>query len=80
LSTVTGSGITDVYVEATKTVTVQAVRTNGSLKSTGGDVFYFSIDQSPSMTLMADNSDGTYSADYIISDAGTIDVSVFYVE
>ena len=77
MSIVTGSGITDLFVGTTNTVHVQAVYTNGSNKITGGDVFYLCIDQPPTMMLMTDNGDGTYSADYTSLVEATIDVSVF---
>ena len=59
------------------TVNVQARDKLGNNVSTGGEVFLLSLDNSYTKTQMIDNNDGTYSATYTASTAGTINVKVY---
>ena len=69
--------IADIWVGETNTVFVQALDVMKDELPIGGDIFYLIVEQSGIITLMNDNGDGTYDADYTISEEGPNTISVF---
>ena len=76
MSTVTGSGVHGAVVNGAGKITIHARDANGNDKTTGGDPFRaYVVDAngalaSPTVTI-TDNDDGTYSAAWTPSVAGT---------
>ena len=73
-----GSGIGQyTTVDMKKTVTVQARDSNSNDLKTGNSYFYLEVDKLGTSIQMTDLVNGSYSATYTASTAGTIKVSVY---
>ena len=60
-SFLSGAGVRGTLFGAASEVVIQAVDSFGNLKTSGGDTFRASLNQTGSTTTVTDNSDGTYT-------------------
>ena len=77
-SFLSGAGVRGTLFGAASEVVIQAVDSFGNLKTSGGDTFRASLNQTGSTTTVTDNSDGTYTITYTPVAAGAALLKIEY--
>jgi len=77
-SFLSGPGVRGTLVGSSSQVIVQAVDSFNNFKTSGGDTFRASLDQTGSSTTVTDNDDGTYTITYTAISPGAVLLRVEY--